>query len=384
KLAAVGNTNLVNSIQGKIAGVIVKQSSGAPGSTSRINIRGSRSFVGNNEPLYVVDGLPISSGSRTIDINPNDIKSMNVLKGPTAAALYGLRASNGVIVIETKKGEGALKGTPTVTLESNYNFDQLSRVPDLQSTYAQGERGVFNPFSAFSWGPRIDTMGVYTNQLGELEEATVYDNVGDLFRTGGTSNTNLSIANALERGNYAINLGMANQDGILENTGMQRINIKVAGGYDLTDKLKVNTSINYSNNLIEGAILPWWGTFAIPPSYNLKGKPTHEPGDPYKQINFRGQHDNYYWALENNYSENRTSRTFGNLSFNYQPLNWLTVDYRIGLDEYTTQNKNVVEKGSGGGRTDPPSGGSISNSMLNQRQINSNLNLNVKQDFGDG
>jgi TonB-dependent SusC/RagA subfamily outer membrane receptor len=225
KLAAVGNTNLVNSIQGKIAGVIVKQSSGAPGSTSQINIRGSRSFVGNNEPLYVVDGLPISSGSRTIDINPNDIKSMNVLKGPTAAALYGLRASNGVVVIETKKGEGALKGVPTVTLESNYNFDQLSRVPDIQNTYAQGERGVFNPFSAFSWGPRIDTMGVYTNQLGEMEEAAVYDNVGDLFRTGGTSNTNLSISNAIERGNYAINLGMANQAGILENTGMQRMNM---------------------------------------------------------------------------------------------------------------------------------------------------------------
>ncbi|MBI0397246.1 SusC/RagA family TonB-linked outer membrane protein [Cyclobacterium marinum] len=382
KLSAVGNTNLVNSIQGKIAGVIVKQSSGAPGSTSKINIRGSRSFVGNNEPLYVVDGMPISSGGRTIDLNPNDIKSMNVLKGPTAAALYGLRASNGVVVIETKKGEGVLGGKPTVTLESNYNFDQLSRVPDIQTTYGQGERGVFLPYSAFSWGPRIDEMGVYTNQLGELEEAAVYDNVGDLFRTGGTSNTNLSISNALDKGNYAINVGMANQDGILKNTGMQRMNIKVAGGYNLTDKLKVNTSINYSNNLIEGTELPWWGTFAIPPSYNLKGKPTHVPGDPFQQINFRGQHDNFYWAMENNYSENRTSRTFGNLSFDYTPFDWLSVNYRIGLDEYTTQNKNVIEKGSGSGRTDPPSGGRISNSMVNQRQINSNLNLNISKSFG--
>lgn len=132
---------------------------------------------------------------------------------------------------------------------------------------------------------------------------------------------------------------MANQDGILKNTGMQRMNIKVAGGYNLTDKLKVNTSINYSNNLIEGTELPWWGTFAIPPSYNLKGKPTHVPGDPFQQINFRGQHDNFYWAMENNYSENRTSRTFGNLSFDYTPFDWLSVNYRIGLDEYTTQNK---------------------------------------------
>lgn len=379
RLAAVGNTNLTNSLQGKIAGVIVKQSSGTPGSTSQITIRGSRSFVGNNEPLYVIDGLPVSGGGRTIDLNPNDIKSLNVLKGPTAAALYGLRASNGVIVIETKKGEDGLKGRPLITFETNYNFDRLSRIPEIQTTYAQGEAGNFSPFSAFSWGPRIDAMGIYTNQLGELEEAAVYDNIGDLFKTGGILNSNLSISNAYDRGNYAINLGIADQQGILDNSGMQRMNVKFAGGYDLSDKLRVSSSINYSNNLIEGANLPWWGTFAVPPSYNLKGKSTHEPGDPYKQINFRGQHDNFYWALENNYSQNKTSRTFGNMSLDYKPTSWLSVNYRLGMDEYTTHNKSVSEKGSGSGRTDPPSGGSIGSSMLNHRQINSNLNVTLTQ-----
>src|SRR5690606_5261982 len=226
---------------------------------------------------YVIDGLPVSSGSRTVDINPNDIKSINVLKGPTAAALYGLRASNGVIVIETKKGEGAFQGKPTVVFETNYNFDQLSRFPDTQTTYAQGEAGQFNAHSAFAWGPRIDTMGTYVNQLGELEEAAVYDNTRELFKTGGTLNTNLSISNAFDKGNYAINLGFADQQGILDKSGMQRMNVKFAGGYDLSEKLRVNTSVNYANNLIEGASLPWWATFAIPPSYNLKGKPTHEP-----------------------------------------------------------------------------------------------------------
>jgi len=383
RLAAVGNTNLTNSLQGKVAGLIVKQSSGAPGSTSRITIRGSRSFVGNNEPLYVVDGLPVAGGSRTVDINPNDIKSINILKGPTAAALYGLRASNGVIVIETKKGEGALGGKPTITFESNYNFEQLSRKPDIQTTYMQGEAGNFNAFSAFAWGPRIDSMGVYTNQLGEQEQAAVYDNIGDLFKTGGILNTNLSVSNAYERGNYAINLGFADQEGILDNTGMQKVNVKLAGGYDLSEKLRVNTSVNYSNTLIEGATLPWWATFAIPPSYNLKGKPTHEPGEPYKQINFRGQHDNFYWALENNYNRNKTTRTFGNISFDYTPLDWLSVNYRFGLDEYTTQAKSVEEKGSGSGRTDPPSGGSISSNMVNHRQLNSNLNLTLTRSFGD-
>ena len=382
-MAAVGNTNLVNSLQGKVAGVIVKQISGAPGSPSRITIRGSRSFVGNNEPLYVVDGLPISSGDRTIDINPNDIKSVNVLKGPTAAALYGLRASNGVIVIETKKGEDAAKGRPSVTFETNYNFDQLSRFPDTQTTYAQGENGQFSPYSAFAWGPRIDTMGTYINQLGEPEEAVVYDNARELFQTGGTLNTNLSIASNFDRGNYAINLGFADQKGILDNSGLQRMNVKFAGGYDLSDKLRVSSSINYANNVVDELSLPWWGTFAIPPSYNLKGKPTHVPGDPYQQINFRGQHDNFYWAMENNSIVDKTSRTFGNMNIDYKPFEWLSVNYRVGLDEFTNLRKSITEKGSGSGRTDPPSGGSISNRMENHRQINSNLNITLNRNIGE-
>ncbi|ODS86344.1 MAG: hypothetical protein ABS46_01230 [Cytophagaceae bacterium SCN 52-12] len=382
-ISAVGNSNVVNSLQGKVAGVTVKQTSGAPGAQHRITIRGSRTFTGNNEPLYVIDGLPVSSGGRTIDINPNDIKSINILKGPTAAALYGLRASNGVIIIETRKGDEASKGKPSISFESNYNFDQLSLDPRYQKVFAQGENGNFVPHSAFSWGPKISEMGTYTNQLGEQEEAAVYDNVGDLFKTGGTFNTNLLVSNSLEKVNYAINLGYTDQEGILSGFNMQRINLKFAGGYDISDKLKVNTSVSYSNTSTRSVDLPWWGTFAVPVSYNLKGKPTHVPGDPFRQINFRGQHDNYYWALENNYANQNTARTFGNVSFDYKPLDWLKVNYRIGLDEFATIGKEVIEKGSAAGRTDPPSGGRISNSTANNRQINSNLNVIVTRKIGE-
>src|SRR5690606_34046793 len=100
----------------------------------------------------------------------NDIKSINILKGPTAAALYGLRASNGVIIIETRKGDQTSKGKPSISFESNYNFEQLSLNPDYQKTFAQGENGNFVPHSAFSWGPKISEMGTYTNQLGEQEQ----------------------------------------------------------------------------------------------------------------------------------------------------------------------------------------------------------------------
>ncbi len=383
-ISAVGNSNVVNSLQGKVAGVVVKQTSGAPGAQHRITIRGSRTFTGNNEPLYVIDGLPVSSGGRTIDINPNDIKSVNILKGPTAAALYGLRASNGVIIIETRKGsDEAAKGKPSISFETNYNIEQLSLNPKYQKIYAQGENESFVPHSAFSWGPRISEMGTYTNQLGEQENAAVYDNVGDLFKSGGTFNTNLLVSNSLEKVDYAINLGYTDQTGILDKFGMQRVNLKFAGGYKLSDKLKVNTSVSYSNTTTNSVDLPWWGTFAVPVSYNLKGKPTHTPGDPFRQINFRGQHDNYYWALENNYSNENTSRTFGNISFDYTPVDWIKVNYRLGLDEYADFGKSVIEKGSAAGRTDPPSGGSIRNRAQHFRQINSNLNVIVTQKIGD-
>src|SRR5690606_490659 len=132
-------------------------------------------------------GLPISG--RIIDLNPSDIETLNVLKGPTAAALYGLRASNGVIVITTYRGKSAT-GKPTITVETGYNFDQVTRLPKLQTTYAQGNDGQFDQQSTFSFGPRIDTLGTYTNFLGEQEQAAVYDNAGDFFRTGGTRNFN--------------------------------------------------------------------------------------------------------------------------------------------------------------------------------------------------
>ncbi|MCB0687325.1 MAG: SusC/RagA family TonB-linked outer membrane protein [Saprospiraceae bacterium] len=381
RLTSVGNPNIINSLQGKVAGLIVRQRDGAPGSQPRINIRGSRSFTGNNEPLYVVDGMPIASGSRAIDINPSDIKSINVLKGPTAAALYGLRASNGVIIIETYNGAGTNNGKPRISIENSYNFDQISMFPDLQSTYGQGTNFTFDPYSAFSWGPKISEMGTYTNQLGEQEVAAVYDNPGDLFRTGGTYNSNLSIANSFAGGNYQLGFGYTNQSGILPNSDMDRKNVKFAGGFDLSEKIKVSTSINYSDNKINSVRLPWWATFAVPPTYNLKGKPTHVPGNPYEQINFRGQHDNFYWALENNSDIDKTSRIFGNVSVDYKILDWLTFNYRIGLDQFTTSGEVIDELGSGSGRTSPPSGGAIINSSQNYQQVNSNVNISIKKDI---
>ncbi|MEK6481791.1 SusC/RagA family TonB-linked outer membrane protein [Catalinimonas sp. 4WD22] len=389
-IAKVGNPNMISSLQGKVAGVIVRPSTGAPGARPQVTIRGSRSFVGDNEPLYVVDGLPIDGGDRAVDINPSDIASINVLKGPTAAALYGLRASNGVIVITTKRGKGA-GGKPQISFDSNYSFDRISVMPDIQQTYMQGENGMFNAFSSFSWGPRIDTMGNYINQLGEEEAAAAYNTPEEFFKTGGTYNGNFNIANSFEGGNYAVGVGFTDQQGIVPGTEMQRLNFKLAGDYKLGERLTVGTSLNYSNLRIDEAVQGggnsslFYAAFFAPISYNLAAKPISEPGNPYSQINFRGQHDNIYWSLQNNYTDNKTNRFFGNINTNYKIAEGLSLNYRLGLDTYTESNKTVLALGSGdtGGRTDPPSGGRIYDRLNTSQQINSNLNLQYSKTFAE-
>lgn len=192
--------NVTNALQGKVAGVIVRQSSGMPGASNTITIRGNRSFTGNNQPLYVVDGMPIESNasfaggvsgtdpsSRALDINPNDIESISVLKGGAAAALYGVRAANGVVLITTKKGRGVgANEKATITFTSDYSFDRVSRLPDLQSTYAQGSGGDYNNTTSLSWGPRIADLGTIENVLREQVPARVHENVEPFFQTGHT------------------------------------------------------------------------------------------------------------------------------------------------------------------------------------------------------
>ena len=263
-LTRAASHDLSRALQGKVAGVDIKVSSGMPGASAQFVIRGSRSFTGNNAPLYVVDGMPIESGARdtynsvtgadysnrSLDINPNDIESINVLKGQAAAALYGLRASNGVVVITTKSGKGGEKGKTIVTISENISFDMVSRNPKFQTTYAQGLKGEYVPNSSMSWGPKIselpndptyggNTDNEYTQLYGIHEgmyyvpqraaagldpwaEPKTYNNWKDYFQTGVTSTTGLNISQATDEGNYSLSLGYTNQDGIALNTGMKR------------------------------------------------------------------------------------------------------------------------------------------------------------------
>ncbi|MBN1144204.1 MAG: SusC/RagA family TonB-linked outer membrane protein, partial [Bacteroidales bacterium] len=388
KLSATGNIDVTKSLQGKVAGVTVQQLSGMPGESSKVTIRGSSSIAGNNAPLYVVDGFPIGSDI-SFKIDPNEVASMSVLKGAAASALYGLRASNGVILITTKKGETNELGKPTISINTTYSFDRLSIYPDMQKSYGQGTNFVFDPYSPFAWGPRIDQMGTYTNQLGEQEEARAYDNVRDFFKVGGTLNTNLNVSNRFSQGNYSIGISYNNQQGIVDYTDLNVYGFKLAGDYELSKKLTFSPSINFSESKANqtsqsfGNSSLFYAAFNAPPSYNLKGKPTHVPGNPYQQINFRGSHDNIYWARENNRAVNESSSFIGNVGLNYKLTSWMDLNYRIGVSQISSTQNDVFELGSGetNGRTDPPSGGMIYESMERSRDVNSNFNLIIKKEL---
>lgn len=381
-LVKASNPNVMTSLSGKIAGVEIRQSSGMPGAPSQVLIRGARSFSGNNSPLYVIDGMPISSDSdygsnvtgtafsnRAMDLDPNEIESINVLKGQAAAALYGLRASNGVIIITTKKGKGSAMGKPVVTLSSNFTADVVSRLPEMQTEYAQGTNGGFVVGNSFSWGPLISSLpdvavygGNSQGQPGKYFDPYKNDwvtpfgsnNPENFFSNNGyTYNNSLNVSGANQFGNYSVGFGATNQTGIIPSTGMDRYTAKMAGDFKLADKWNLGFSGNYADigikKLPSGNDSWLFAVYGAPPSFDLMGTPFNVPEgtySPYRQISYRtGVGVNPRWATVNNHYNENTKRFFGNTYLEFKPIAWANIKYQIGIDSYTTNNEDYQEMG---------------------------------------
>jgi len=420
-----GNSDLAGAMQGKIAGIDIKPSSGMPGASSQIVIRGARSFTGNNTPLYIIDGMPVAStadiqsgaggdfstagsgvtgsdiSNRAVDINPSDIESINILKGQAAAALYGIRASNGVVVITTKSGRNNKIGKPVVNISHTSAFSQVSRNPDYQSTYAQGNYGVYVPNASLSWGPKIVDLpddpvngGNANGHPGEffvpqLETAMAEDpwvtpqafnNWERYFRTGYSATTNANVSQAMENGNFALGLSQTSQSGIALATGMNRWNGKASAERKLGDNFNAGFSANFSKTDIDkipsanDAALA--GVLSAPASYNLKDYPYNVPGDPYTQIYYRGgSFDNPYWSAEHTIFNEKTDRFFGNGYINYSARlsesMSLKMRYQIGTDSYTTNFQDIFEYGHSG-KT-----GIIDNYGITSFNVNSLFTANI-------
>lgn len=404
ELTQAANTNLGTAIQGKVSGIEVSSSSGMPGASTKIQIRGARSFTGNNAPLYIVDGTPISStpdvgtgnsvtgtdyADRALDIDPGDIESINILKGQAASALYGMRASNGVVVITTKSGKGAGKGKPQLSFTTNFAFDVISTMPEFQNEFAQGTGGAYSPSASTSWGPKIaelandakyggNTTNANTNRDGMKQGMyyvpqrakagldpwvvpAVYDNANEFFNTGLTQSNAFNIAQGFDKGNFSLSLGNTMSNGIVPSTGLDRYNAKMSAEAQLSKNWKMGFSGNFvtskltkqssANNGIVATVYP------APPSYDLAGIPSYVKGDPYTQNTYRSTagFDAAYWAIDNNKFTERSQRFFGNVyaeyNTNFNTENQkLVVKYQLGDDAYATNYSDVWGYGHSNGK----------------------------------
>lgn len=366
ELRKSGESNVIQALAAKAPGINVIGSSGTPGASSKILIRGTARFSGSSQPLIVIDGVPIdnstntssagdnpfnanlssvSESNRAVDINPDDIESVSILKGPAAAALYGARAGGGAIIYTTKRGRYGKSGSGLgVTINSSVEISKVNKLPELQMIYGQGAGGVYTKANPNSWGPKVSDMGV--------EARNPYD---DFFKTGYSFNNSISVTGGND--NTALRLGVANtkQTGIIPTTGMDRTSVRLTADSKLNEQVTVGGTANYTNtqatraqngSTVGGVMLALART---PVSFDMRDY-LNEDGTQ-KQY-FAGYDNPLFTANENPYTD-QTNRFLGNVYVNYKPLKAFDVSWRLGADAYSTNTQQVFavfSKGDNGGR----------------------------------
>lgn len=392
--------NVIGSLSGKIAGVQVTGSSGASmGGTQKIKIRGVNSIGGGDQPLIVVDGTPISNGNFASadkadygnigqDVNPEDIESVNVLKGPAASALYGIRGQYGVILITTKKGSRGAKKV-TVQLNSAFSFEKASNFIPLQNLYGGGSSQTWRTLPNGdkyvdmsvdeSWGPLMDGTPVrqifsFYPQDPEYGQLTPFiphpSNVEDFFETGSTINNGITISGGAENSTFRLSFNDTRIEGVEPNTWLRRNNVGLNAGLDLTKKLNVSVNFNYATNKAQrptqgseyGAryLIQWFqrnvdmkrmknyvypdGTFL---NWNLN-RPNTTTGliTNWKPLYW----DNPYFDAYENLNNDNRDRFFGDIGLTYQVLPGLKLSGFLRADMYT---QNIEERTAFGGRRIP-------------------------------
>ncbi len=383
-------------LRGKAAGVDITQTSGIAGSGTNIIIRGYSSINGSNQPLFVVDGVPFNSNtnndsnfqnggatasSRFLDLDPNNISEVNVLKGLSATVLYGEQGANGVILITTKNGAGgadAQKGFE-ISVTQGIARTEVANLPDYQDTYGNGFSGNFGWFFS-NWGPSFDVRG----QNGVAEDGTVehpldrpryneafpefegarydykpYDNVSEFFQAGTVSNTSINVDKNLGNGiSFNANYSYLDDTGFVPQNTYDKHNAGVGGKIDLANGLRISTSLNVvsSNRVAPPASIGFGSNPAgasvfanvlyTPRSIDLVGLPYQSPIDG-SNVYYRsgGDIQNPLWGLNNMFDKEEITRYFGNVGVQYDITDWLTAQYRIGVDDYTQESRREVNRG---------------------------------------
>ncbi|MDF9801165.1 TonB-linked SusC/RagA family outer membrane protein [Catalinimonas alkaloidigena] len=378
--------NLVNALQGRVAGVQITNSGGAPGMSSRIIIRGLTSLNpdADNQPLFVVDGVPIDNttvesdgtprgmSNRVADLNTNDIESVNVLKGAAATALYGVRAANGAVIITTKKGQA---GATKVNVTSSIGFEEINKYPDFQEKYGQGFSGAYEPSSFWpSWGAPVEAAQVID------PDHRYYDNTRNTMETGMQLENTVSVSGGNESATFYGSVSNLQQDGVIPFSEWDRTSAKLSGKISAGEKFDLNGSINYINSggnrvphdRIMERLMYWANTQDVTDYINPDGTQ-----------NTYGNTNPLYDARFATY-EDDVNRIIGNLNFNYRPADWMSISYRIGTDVYSDSRVEILPGPLGiDGEVALSSTGFITKEKINSRDINSTLNISLNHTFAE-
>ena len=396
QIADRGEVNLINALQGKIAGVTITGSSGAAGASTNINIRGITSFNGNNQPLFVVDGVPISNdvdrtsntlfdnqpANRALDLDPNSIESVNVLKGPAASVLYGSRAAAGAIIITTKKGSA--RGRTDIQVTTSYAIQTVTGLPAVQNEYGQGTQGIFTPASTLSWGPRFGSTPTVANGLivgGVTQKYQAYpNNIREFFEQGSIADNSLVINGGDANQNYIFSLANTVNKGILINNSLSRTNLKFGANTTVREKLKVGGAITFistrQNGQVQGNGASALGALAgLTRSVDLSAYRNGSYKNPDGSMNtFIAGVENPYFAANEDITKSNVYRWLGNVNLGYDLLPWLNLSYRLGLDTYTDRRKQVYAVTS----IRNPSGQIIENTIF-RTELNGDLVLTARK-----
>ncbi len=431
--------NFLDNLTGKLAGVTINQGATGVGSSSKITIRGEASFS-NNNPLFIVDGVPINNnsvfnftneaaagfqaidfGNGAMEVNPDDIAAVSVLKGPSAAALYGTRASNGVIVIATKSGKSS-KGLG-ISYNTSFFVDSAFRLPDFQNEYGQGQSGVFEYVDGlgggtsdnitYSWGPRLNA-GNLISQFDSpvtLTDGTIVrggdtalysglpitptefrsnpDNLKDFYNTGTTLINNIAISNGFEKGNYRLSFTDLRSESIIPGVNLDRQTVSARLGFMPTDKLSINSSISYVNSQSDNRPSNGYGSENVnyslvawgPRSLNIDNLREYwQPGlEDVQQYSYNYTFfDNPFFILNENRNSFNRDRVFGNISASYNITNHITATIRSGMD-YSSELRQLRRAFS----SNRFQNGGYAEHDVFFREINTDFLLNYTNQFND-
>jgi TonB-linked SusC/RagA family outer membrane protein len=385
-LAQTQRDNFVNALAGRVPGVTISGTSGMPGSSTSIQLRGVNSLSGSNQPLFVIDGLPVNNqtfnantmvsqtenrtidfSNRISDLNPADIESLTILKGPEAAALYGIDAANGAIVITTRKGKS---GKGSINYEYNYGIEKIGNLPEVPTVYQRGANGIVNNNVLGYFGPKYP------------EGTQLYDNINNFFQTGRVNRHNISFEGGNSGFTYRLSGGYSSREGVVPSTKYDRLNISLSGTAQLFPKLRAETNLQYINTknqkVSKGANSFYLSLLAFPQDQDMQAylKPN---GTRNRFTTLSTELENPFFDVNKNKLADNGNRVISNVAFIADPFKWLSMTARLGVD--VANNEYTVlyhpESNRAGGNTN----GSINVANQNNRIVTLTYFAEARKNF---